>query len=161
MNTSDNEAENSLFDTAEVYGKDHRSEELLGMFRDKDARYKSLNKPLLLTKFAPSVLRIGSNRIREAANDSLNRLKQSKIDLYQLHWPPSPLLWQEEEYLQGMVELVNEGKVMNIGVSNYGPLGIRRVNSIVNNAGSRIYTNQVQMSLLAQNMLQDGIVETC
>ena len=52
-------------------------------------------------------------------------------------------------------------KVKEVGVSNYGPRGLKRVYDLARAAGGNIVTNQVQCSLLAQNMLQNGLVETC
>ena len=93
--------DNIWFDTAEVYGKNSRSETLLGVFNKKlSAKVK---RPIILTKGAPQPLRIGPEAMFKAGVDSCNRLQLPVLDLYQLHWPPSPFLWQEEAYVTGMV----------------------------------------------------------
>lgn len=151
-----NQRQSSWFDSAEVYGEDHRSESLIGKFSRE-----STSSPIVFSKFAPNVFRIGKESVIEAATASASRLGKSKIDLYQLHWPPTPLLWQEEAYLTGMCDLVKQEKVAQLGVSNYGVNGLRRAHKTVSENGGRLYTNQIQTSLLAQSMLQSGIVETC
>lgn len=52
-------------------------------------------------------------------------------------------------------------KVKEVGVSNYGPIGLKRVFDLAKASGGNIVTDQVQCSLLAQNMLQNGLLETC
>ena len=76
-------------------------------------------------------------QIREAIERSLQRLQTDYIDLYQIHWPDRPmrlfggLSFQPyegeyhdiEEILQTMQELVKEGKIRTIGISNETPWG--------------------------------------
>ncbi|HTH96427.1 MAG TPA: NADP(H)-dependent aldo-keto reductase [Stellaceae bacterium] len=76
--------------------------------------------------------------IRQAIEDSLKRLQTDYVDLYQLHWPdrqvnvfgvmnypynerPSVPI---EETLSALSELVQEGKLRHIGVSNETPWGV-------------------------------------
>ena len=60
-----------------------------------------------------------------------------------------------------MCQLVRDNYVGQIGVSNYGPNGLKRAFETVRGYGEVIYTDQVQCSLLAQNMLQMGLVDSC
>jgi aryl-alcohol dehydrogenase-like predicted oxidoreductase len=111
----------TLFDTAEMYGKDGGSElalgELLGGRRDR---------VVLATKFghqkvdmgygAAAGAKGGRNYIRRAVEKSLRRLRTDYIDLYQLH-TPDPLT-PIEETIAALDELVTEGKVRYLGHSN-------------------------------------------
>ncbi len=105
-------------DTAPVYGLGH-SEEVVGK------AIKGISqKPLIFTKccftwdekgeITPS---LKAEKVREEVEASLKRLDIETIDLYQIHWP-NP----EEEIEEGwetMANLVKEGKIRYIGVSNH------------------------------------------
>ncbi|RXJ73784.1 NADP(H)-dependent aldo-keto reductase [Veronia nyctiphanis] len=77
--------------------------------------------------------------IRQALEDSLNRLQTDYIDLYQVHWPQrqvnsfGSLNYQHHDEnpgvtlldtLDALSELVKEGKIRHIGVSNETPWGV-------------------------------------
>ena len=107
----------TLLDTADMYG-DGQSEEMLGQIlgpRRKDV--------VLATKFsAPFTGMTGGpfgsrNYILGAVEASLRRLKTDWIDLYQFHWPDprTPM----EESLRALDDLVHQGKVRYIGISNH------------------------------------------
>jgi aryl-alcohol dehydrogenase-like predicted oxidoreductase len=77
--------------------------------------------------------------LRTALEDSLRRLQTDYVDLYQLHWPSRnvPIFGANsfdpakerdsvpiEETLAALGELVKEGKIRHIGVSNESPWGV-------------------------------------
>jgi len=84
--------------------------------------------------------RLSRAHIFEAVEGSLTRLKTDRIDLYQVHWPERStnffgrLEYQHqdddgiaiEETLQALNDLVQQGKVLNIGVSNETPWGMHK-----------------------------------
>jgi aryl-alcohol dehydrogenase-like predicted oxidoreductase len=107
----------TLFDTADVYGNRGGSETLMGQVlgdRRKDI--------VLATKFGMSMSDDGTKKggsrryMMAAVEDSLRRLKTDWIDLYQLHQadPDTPV----EETLRALDDLVRQGKVRYLGVSN-------------------------------------------
>ncbi len=107
----------TLLDTADVYG-DGQSEEMLGQIlgpRRKDV--------VLATKFASGLKGAAGGPfasrayVMSAVEASLERLKTDWIDLYQLHWPDprTPM----EETLRALDDLVRQGKVRYIGISNH------------------------------------------
>ena len=102
-------------DTAEVYGKG-RSEELVGK-AVKDIR----DEVLIATKVAPKPVGSGyePDSVKEAAKKSLQRMGFDHIDLYQLHWRPEEDGVAIEDTWGAMGELVDEGLVRFIGVSNF------------------------------------------
>ena len=109
-------------DTAEVYGSG-RSEELVGQaLKDLDA--------LVFTKVAPEEAGTGfrPEQVKDAARKSLDRLQRDVIDLYQLHWPDSSV--PVEDTWGAMTELVDEGLVRYIGVSNFDRELIERCEKI-------------------------------
>jgi aryl-alcohol dehydrogenase-like predicted oxidoreductase len=107
----------TLFDTADMYGKQGGSEEILGNILGE--RRKDI---VLATKFGmpmdeAGMLNGASRRyIMQAVEASLRRLKTEWIDLYQLHRPDpgTPI----EETLRALDDLVRQGKVRYIGCSN-------------------------------------------
>ena len=108
----------TLFDTADVYGRRGGSETMIGQIlgeRRKDV--------VLATKFGmpmddSGTLKGASRRyIFSAVEASLGRLKTDWIDLYQVHQPDArtPM----EETLRALDDLVRQGKVRYIGLSNH------------------------------------------
>ena len=116
------------FDTAEMYGKRSANESLLGeAFADRRDRV------FIATKFGPTrdwetgmPTGIDGSRenCRRAVEGSLQRLGTDVIDLYYLHRvdPATPI----EDTVAAMAELVTEGKVRNIGLSEASGDTIRR-----------------------------------
>ncbi|HEX4252186.1 MAG TPA: aldo/keto reductase [Pseudonocardia sp.] len=110
----------NLFDTAQAYGFG-RSEEVLGkaLRSELDRDGDSL---VIATKggINPGSARPRDARrawLRSGVEDSLRALGVDHIDLYQVHWPDSDT--PAEETATALQELVDEGKIRHIGVSNY------------------------------------------
>jgi len=99
-------------DTAEIYGGG-RSEEIVG--RALEGR----DDVMVFTKVASKGAGSGyhSAGVRKAAEGSLKRLGRDVIDLYQIHWPSSSV--DVEETWTAMAQLVDDGLVRYIGVSNF------------------------------------------
>ncbi|MDJ0699111.1 MAG: aldo/keto reductase [Woeseiaceae bacterium] len=119
------------FDTAEMYGIG-ANESLLG-----EAFHDRRDKAFIATKFGPTrdqesgaFTGIDGSRenCRRAVEGSLERLKTDVIDLYYLHRvdPATPI----EETVSAMAELVSEGKVRAIGLSEASGDTIRRAAKI-------------------------------
>src|SRR5579862_8937484 len=111
-------------DTAAVYGLGH-SEEVVGrLLRDLAPE----DRPLIFTKCGliwdernPMVVPrriLKPESIRRECEASLKRLGIERIDLYQFHWPDESGTRVEESWA-AMAQLVQEGKVRAIGVSNF------------------------------------------
>ena len=131
------EAGINFFDTADIYDKGH-SEEYLG--RALAGRRQGA---VIATKFGMKFdeQRHGARKqyVLQAAEDSLRRLGTDYIDLYQLHQPDpqTPIA----ETLEGLNELVRQGKVREIGCSNFSAAQIREAHQA---AGSRAHFVSVQ-----------------
>jgi aryl-alcohol dehydrogenase-like predicted oxidoreductase len=118
-------------DTAEAYG-DGSSEELVGkVLRERRGEV------LVFTKVAHFASGARAADVRKAAIGSLSRLDVDVIDLYQIHWPAEHVCPVEETW-GAMVDLMDEGLVRFIGVSNFDRgliercLAIGQVNSVQN-----------------------------
>lgn len=109
----------NFFDTADVYGGRGPSEEYLGRAL-KHRRHEAV----IATKFGIPMgdgpMRGGGScrYIMDAVEASLRRLDTDYIDLYQMHRPDprTPI----EETMRALDDLVRSGKVLYVGVSNYG-----------------------------------------
>src|SRR5580700_5543891 len=116
------EAGITLFDTADMYGGNGRSEEILG-----EVLAGRRDQVVLATKFGHQKVDMGYGPaagakggrayIRRAVEQSLRRLRTDYIDLYQLH-TPDPLT-PIEETLSALSDLVRAGIVRYIGHSNF------------------------------------------
>jgi pyridoxine 4-dehydrogenase len=117
----------------------------------------------------------------DAFANSKNRLQKQPVDMLQLHWPPS-LRWQESSYLEALSSLVSRGEARQLGMSNLGPSALSRLSAALSaplppldqggpphsrgrgeggGGGSKIYSNQVQFSLLSRQPLSGGLAEEC
>jgi aryl-alcohol dehydrogenase-like predicted oxidoreductase len=146
----------NFIDTAEMYPVPPRAEtmgrteQIIGNWL---ARRKRRDDVVIATKVAGpgrdwlTYIRGGDNRldrdnIRQAVTDSLRRLQTDVIDLYQLHWPDRETNFFGKlgyvhpdddsatallDTLQALAELVDEGKIRHIGVSNETPWGVMRL----------------------------------
>lgn len=116
-------------DTASAYGLG-RSEEVVGR-----TIQGLVEKPIIATKCGRVWNETGEifgnlkrESIRAEAESSLTRLKIDTIDLYQIHWPdPDEDI---EEAWEAMAELVKEGKVRYLGVSNFSVEQLNRIQPI-------------------------------
>jgi len=120
----------NFFDTADMYGSG-ANEQLLGKaFKDR------WHEVILATKFA--VMR-GPNGeftgisgkpeyIREACNQSLQRLGIEAIDLYYMHRKDPEV--EIEEIVGTMADLVKQGKVKSIGLSEVDAETLRRAHAV-------------------------------
>ena len=89
--------------------------------------------------------------IRQSVRGSLKRLGISYADLYQLH-RPDPLS-HPAETAKVLDELVREGLVKNIGVSNYYPHQTRALQKYLE---APIVSNQISISLLRLDPIYEG-----
>jgi len=117
-------------DTAEIYGPFH-SEEIVGK-----AIKGRRDDVVVATKFGlvshagdgPGVIDSSAGNVKAAVEGSLLRLGTDHIDLYYQHRvdPNTPI----EETVGALAELVAEGKVRHIGLSEAGPETIRRAHAV-------------------------------
>ena len=140
-----------LVDTADSYGTGRlngRSEILLGRFIA--ALTPSQKTGLVVaTKLAPFPWRLGRRGFDRAFRASCTRL-QGHLQRVQLHWSTARYApWQESALLDGMADLVLEGKVRELGVSNVGPSRLAWMHNRLQNRGVVLRSLQLQYSLLA------------
>ena len=151
---------------AETYGE---TERIIGNWIKKNNNRSSI---ILASKIAgPGAYTkhirttgFSKSAIKEAVNDSLKRLQTDYIDLYQLHWPErftntfgtrgykhiSKEKWEDNfsEILLNLNELIKEGKIRHIGLSNENPWGVMRFLEESKQNLPRMITIQNSYSLL-------------
>jgi aryl-alcohol dehydrogenase-like predicted oxidoreductase len=175
-----------------------RTEQYIGTWLHKSGRRSDI---VLATKvIGPGMFpylrggpRLDRAQIIEACETSLKRLQTDAIDLYQVHWPQRPTnyfgkLGYEhrdddgpgiEETLSALDELVRQGKVRQIGISNETPWGLAeylrlhreknlpRVQSVQNpysllnrsyEVGLAEFAHREQVGLLAYSPLAFGML---
>jgi pyridoxine 4-dehydrogenase len=153
----------TLFDTGDSYGTgklNGQSEKLLGKF---DQEYQGINKNnvCLATKLAAYPWRLSRKSMINAAQASAQRM--GRVDLAQMHWSTANYFpWQEEQLLDGLGDLYQQGLVKGIGLSNYGTKRLKRIHAKFSRRSIPIATLQVQYSLLSTYPVTElGIKETC
>ena len=146
----------NFLDTADVYGP-HTNEELVGR-----ALKGKRDKVVLATKFGivrdpknPNVRGVNGkpDYVRQSCENSLRRLGVETIDLYYQHRvdPNTPI----EETVGAMAQLVKEGKIRHIGLSEAGAQTLRRAVKV-----HPIAALQTEYSLWTRDP-EDEILATC
>ncbi len=146
----------NFFDTADIYGGT-KSEEMLGValgkWRDEFVIATKFGMPIDDTHFGASAA-----YVRSACEASLRRLGTDRIDLYQLHYPDDTVPF--EETLGALHELVEQGKVREIGCSNFTAAQLRDAKSAAGD-GPSFVSVQNQFSLLERSPERDGVLDAC
>jgi aryl-alcohol dehydrogenase-like predicted oxidoreductase len=176
----------NFFDTAELYPippkqeTQGRTEEIIGRWF---AVRKTRDKIVLATKVVGrsqstyfrggEISRLHRDHIIRAVEGSLRRLRTDYIDLYQIHWPDRPiqlfggLNYRHQsdagipivETLAALGELVEQGKVRHVGISNETAWGTMKYLQV---AGAkelpRIVSIQNVYNLLSRNF-EHGLSE--
>ena len=89
-----------------------------------------------------------------SAEQSLQKLKTDYLDLFLLH-RPSPLM-DPEIIAEAISQLVKEGKIKEVGVSNFTPSQIAMLETT-----TAVSANQIEFSLTANTAMYDGALDDC
>ena len=147
----------TFLDTAEIYGP-HTNEALVGR-----ALAGRRDQAFLATKFGIGFTGEGAERrpvndgspanVRRAIDGSLKRLNTDVVDLYYLHRidPNTPI----EDTVGAMAELVTEGKVRHLGLSEASAETLRRACAV-----HPITALQSEYSLWTRDP-EDGVLDAC
>ncbi len=149
----------TTFDTADVYANT-KAETVLGEAL-KGHRRESVE---ILTKVfgptgpkGPNDSGLSRKHIMESINASLTRLQTDYVDVYQAHRydPETPL----EETMQAFADVVRQGKVLYVGVSEWTADKLRAGHELAQQMGFQLISNQPQYSMLWR-VIEGEIVPT-
>ncbi|MBR4084528.1 MAG: aldo/keto reductase [Lachnospiraceae bacterium] len=135
------EAGYRYFDTASLYG----TERALG----QAIKESGLPRELFFLASKAWTDEMGYEETKAACERSLNRLQTDYLDLYLIHWPKvneEDTDWKErcQETWRAMEELVREGKVRAIGLSNFLP---HHLDAILETATIKPAVNQLELHI--------------
>ncbi len=151
----------TFWDTADVYGGT-KSEEFIGKALTESGRRDEV---VLATKFGIKLddARPGGGSpdyIKRAVEDSLQRLLTDRIDLYQIHRPDDSV--PIADTLGALNELVQAGKVREIGCSNFSAEQLREAEAVSKaSGGARFVSVQNHYSALHREPENDGVLTEC
>jgi aryl-alcohol dehydrogenase-like predicted oxidoreductase len=123
----------NFFDTANVYGwkkGEGWTEQIIGRWFAQGGGRRE--RTVIATKVYggmgdwPNTSRLSALHIRQACEESLRRMQTDHIDLYQMHHVDRDAPW--DELWQAMEVLVQQGKVVYVGSSNFAGWHIAQAN---------------------------------
>ncbi len=156
----------NFFDTANVYGwkkGEGVTEQIIGRWWEQGNGRR--DKVVIATKVYgdmgewPNTSRLSALHIRKACEDSLRRLKTDYIDLYQMHhvWRDAP--W--EEIWQAMDLLVQQGKVLYVGSSNFAGWHIVQANEAAKARKSLGLVSEQSIYHLMRRDIEREVIPAC
>lgn len=149
----------TTFDTADAYARTRAEvvlgEALKGVRREKLEIFTKVFWP---TGNGVNDRGLSRKHILESINGSLRRLGTDYVDLYQAHRydPETPL----EETMQAFADIVRQGKVLYIGVSEWTAEQIRAGHALAAELGVQLISSQPQYSMLWR-VIEGEVVPTC
>lgn len=153
----------NLIDTSDVYGFDWGGtgfgtvETRLGELLAASPALR--DRMVLATKggiIPPTPYDSGAEYLRAACEGSLARLKTDVIDLYQVHRPD--MFTHPAELAATLTALRDEGKIREVGVSNYTP---DQYDALAAHLPFPMVTTQPEYSVLSLGPLRDGTFDRC
>ena len=101
------------------------------------------------TKFKPG-------QVRKSIDKDLKDFGRSSIEVYWLHMPNDI-----PQYMEELIELYREGKIENIGVSNFNLRECKIAKSILDKAGIPLFGVQNHYSLIDREWEKNGLLSWC
>jgi aryl-alcohol dehydrogenase-like predicted oxidoreductase len=160
------EAGIQFFDTANVYGwklGEGVTEQIVGRWLAQGGGRRE--KIVLATKVygrmgqGPNERRLSAYHIRAACEASLRRMQTDHIDLYQMHHVDRQTPW--EEIWQAMEQLVNQGKVLYVGSSNFAGWHIAQAQSAAAERHFMGLISEQSLYNLKDRMVELEVIPAC
>ena len=156
----------NFFDTANVYGwkkGEGVTEQILGRWFAKGGGRR--DKVVLATKAFgsmgdwPNENKLSALNIRRACEASLQRMQTDHIDLYQMHHVDRDTPW--DEIWQAMDLLVQQGKVLYVGSSNFAGWHIAKANETARARHSLGLVSEQSLYNLAERSIELEVLPAC
>ena len=156
----------NFFDTANVYGwkkGEGVTEQILGRWFAKGGGRR--DKVVLATKVFgsmgdwPNENKLSALNIRRACEASLQRMQTDHIDLYQMHHVDRDTPW--DEIWQAMDLLVQQGKVLYVGSSNFAGWHIAKANETARARHSLGLVSEQSLYNLAERSIELEVLPAC
>jgi aryl-alcohol dehydrogenase-like predicted oxidoreductase len=156
----------NFFDTANVYGwkkGEGVTENILGRWFAQGGGRR--DKVVLATKVYglmgdwPNENKLSALNIRRACEASLRRMQTDHIDLYQMHHVDRDTPW--DEIWQAMDVLVQQGKVLYVGSSNFAGWHIVKANEAARRRGSLGLVSEQSLYNLAERSVELEVLPAC
>ena len=140
------------FDTAEYYGWGRSERTLRKALENNGIRDEDVH---IATKWWPAP-RTAKNITRTIKN-RLKNLEGYSISLHQVHWPWS--FSSPEAQMNAMADLVDQGKIQAVGVSNFSAQYTYRSQTALQQRGLGLASNQVHFNLIYRKIETNGILD--
>jgi len=156
----------NFFDTANVYGwkkGEGVTEQIVGRWFAKGGGRR--DKVVLATKVFgsmgdwPNENKLSALNIRRACEASLQRMQTDHIDLYQMHHVDRDTPW--DEIWQAMDLLVQQGKVLYVGSSNFAGWHIAKANEAARARHSLGLVSEQSLYNLAERSIELEVLPAC
>ncbi|MHA2295933.1 MAG: aldo/keto reductase [Candidatus Hodarchaeales archaeon] len=141
------------FDTAEAYGFGASERNLSRGLQAADIKDEEV---VIATKWMPMMRWAGS--IKKTIDKRIENLHPYTIGLHQIHMPFS--FSSLKSQLNNMADLVEEGKIRSVGVSNFSAKQMRKAHEVLEKRGIPLASNQVNYNLLKRNIEKNGVLDT-
>lgn len=126
-----------FIDTAQGY----KNEEGVGDGLQEAFETTSLKREDLIVATKVFIFNLTPKRVRKTTELSLKKLKLDYVDILYVHWPAKLFGYNHRKTLKAFSEFVDEGKVKNIGVSNFSP---KLIDEAIEVCDKPIFANQIE-----------------
>lgn len=139
-------AELKIYDLARDYGLG-KAQKMIGEFGTENL--------YISAKYTPfSGYRAGC--VRKSLDKDLQDFHRDYVDIYWLHLPTDI-----EPHMKEIIELVKEGKIHHVGVSNFDLQECRTAKKILEDAGLKLYGVQNHYSIISREWEKNGLLDWC
>lgn len=156
----------NFFDTANVYGwkrGEGITENIIGRWFAQGGKRRE--KVVLATKVYgamgdwPNENKLSALHIRRAVDESLRRMQTDYIDMYQMHHIDRDTPW--EEIWQAMEVLVQQGKILYVGSSNFAGWHIAQANEAAKARHFMGLVSEQSLYNLKDRMIELEVIPAC